>query len=58
MTLDQKIGQTIQLDFYAMTSVNGTMGSEAVKYNLGSILMGAIGCPNDDGNCILFDGMT
>jgi beta-glucosidase len=58
MTLDQKIGQTIQLDFYAMSSVNGTIGSEAVKYNLGSILMGAIGCPNDDGNCIMFDGMT
>lgn len=57
MTLDQKIGQTVQVDFYGITSKTGTSVSDAVKYSLGSILIGGNGCPDDNGNCVNFDGM-
>jgi len=57
MTLDQKIGQTIQVDFYGLTSKVGTTSSDAIKYSLGSILMGGNGCPDDNGNCVNFDGL-
>ena len=57
MNLDQKIGQTIQVDFYGITSKTGTSVSDAVKYSLGSILIGGNGCPDDNGNCINFDGL-
>lgn len=57
MSLDQKIGQTIQVDFYGITSKNGTTVSDAIKYSLGSILIGGNGCPDDNGNCVNFDGL-
>ena len=57
MTLDQKIGQTVQVDFYGITSKTGTSVSDAIKYSLGSILIGGNGCPDDNGNCVNFDGM-
>jgi hypothetical protein len=46
MTLDQKIGQTIQVDFYSMVGKNGTSQAEAVKLALGSLLVGGNGCPD------------
>lgn len=46
MSLDQKIGQTIQVDFYAMVNKNGTSQAEAVKLALGSLLVGGNGCPD------------
>lgn len=53
MTIDQKIGQTLQVDLYAITNAkNGTDGAEAVKYNLGSILVSGNGCPDANGNMI------
>lgn len=57
MSLDQKIGQTIQVDFYGITSKTGTSASDAVKYALGSILIGGNGAPDANGNCINFDGL-
>lgn len=57
MTLDQKIGQTIQVDFYAMASKNGTASTEAVKLALGSLLVGGNGCPDENGNLVFFDNM-
>lgn len=46
MTLDQKIGQTIQIDFYGLTDENRTSAQDAIKNHLGSILVGGIGCPD------------
>ncbi len=46
MNLDQKIGQTIQVDFYALTSKNGTTANDAIKYSIGSVLVGGNGCPD------------
>lgn len=57
MSLDQKIGQTIQVDFYALTSKAGTSPSDAIKYSLGSVLIGGNGCPDSNGNVIDFDGL-
>jgi beta-glucosidase len=57
MSLDQKIGQTIQVDFYGITSKTGTSASDAIKYSLGSILIGGNGAPDANGNCINFDGL-
>lgn len=57
MTLDQKIGQTIQLDFYGLTRRNHTSDADAVKYALGSILVGGDGCPDKNGNRVDFSGV-
>lgn len=46
MSLDQKIGQTIQVDFYAMATKNGSSQTDAVKLALGSLLVGGNGCPD------------
>jgi hypothetical protein len=46
MTIDQKIGQTIQLDFYGLTGKTGTTSADAIKFSLGSILVGGNGCPD------------
>ena len=47
MTIDQKIGQTIQADLYAITSPKGgTDAALASKYHLGSVLVGGNGCPD------------
>lgn len=54
MTLDQKIGQTIQLDFYGLTKRNHTSDADAVKYAIGSILVGGDGCPDQNGNRVDF----
>jgi hypothetical protein len=48
MSLDQKIGQTIQVDFYAMVNKNGTTQTDAVKFALGSLLVGGNGCPDEN----------
>lgn len=50
MTLDQKIGQTIQADFYAITSKGKTNYAEAVSLHLGSLLVGGNGAPTSDGD--------
>ena len=57
MTLDQKIGQTIQVDFYAMHGKNGTSQDDAINLALGSLLIGGNGCPDENGNLINFDNM-
>ena len=57
MTLDQKIGQTIQLDFYGVTSKTGTTSADAIKFSLGSLLVGGNGCPDNNGNIIDFDNL-
>ncbi len=58
MTLDQKIGQTIQLDFYGLTKRNHTSDADAVKYAIGSILVGGDGCPDKNGNRVDFSSTT
>lgn len=58
MTLNQKIGQTIQLDFYGLTRKNHTSDTDAIKYAIGSILVGGDGCPDKNGNRVNFTGMT
>jgi beta-glucosidase len=57
MSLDQKIGQTIQLDFYGLANKNGTTDADAIKYSLGSLLVGGNGCPDANGNLINFDNL-
>ena len=52
MTLDQKIGQTIQLQFAAVTGKNGTDPTVASKLHLGSLLIGGNGAPDANGNLI------
>lgn len=52
MTLEQKIGQTLQVDFGALTSKKGTDEQLAIKLNLGSLLVGGDGMPDDNGNMI------
>jgi hypothetical protein len=58
MSLDQKIGQTIQLDFYGLTKRNHTSDTDAVKYAIGSILVGGDGCPDKNGNRVDFTSTT
>jgi beta-glucosidase len=55
MSLDQKIGQTIQLDFYGLTSKTGTTSADAIKFSLGSLLVGGNGCPDSNGNILDMD---
>lgn len=50
MTIDQKIGQTIQADFYAITSKGKTNYAEAVSLHLGSLLVGGNGAPTSSGD--------
>jgi hypothetical protein len=50
MTVEQKIGQTIQADFYALTSKGKTDYSEAVSLHLGSVLVGGNGAPTSSGD--------
>ena len=52
MTLDQKIGQTIQIDFGAIANSSGMFPEEAAKYFLGSLLVGGNGAPDENGNLI------
>ena len=52
MTLDQKIGQTIQADFYAITSKGHTDPALATKFHFGSLLVGGDGCPDANGNLV------
>ena len=55
MNLQQKIGQTIQVSFDALTGKNGTTSADAIKYALGSVLVGGNGCPDENGNMIALD---
>lgn len=57
MTLDQKIGQTVQLDLYALTNKNGTEPSLASKLHLGSVLVGGQGAPDINGNLVIMPDM-
>lgn len=50
MTVEQKIGQTIQADFYAITSKGKTDYAEAVNLHLGSLLVGGNGAPTSTGD--------
>ena len=53
MSIDQKIGQTIQVDFYSITTnKNVTEPAEAAKYFLGSLLVGGDAAVNEAGNLI------
>lgn len=53
MTIDQKIGQTIQADFYSLQKKNITDPADAIKFNLGSLLVGGNGAPDADGNMVI-----
>jgi hypothetical protein len=46
MSLDQKIGQTLQVDFSAFNTKKGTDEAEAAKLHLGSLLVGGDGMPD------------
>jgi len=52
MSVDQKIGQTIQLDFGAVSSKNGTDPVVASKMHLGSLLVSGNGVPDANGNIL------
>ena len=53
MTLKQKIGQTIQTDFYSITNkANGTDPKVAERYFIGSLLVGGNGFPDEKGNMV------
>lgn len=53
MTLEQKIGQCLQVDFYGINNKKtGTDPAEAIKYHLGSLLVGGDGTPDENGNLI------
>mgnify|MGYP002345191529 FL=1 len=52
MTIDQKIGQTLQVDFQALAGKNSTDQSLALKYFLGSVLIGGDGVPDANGNIV------
>lgn len=53
MTIDQKIGQTIQADFYSFEKKGVTDPSDAIKYHLGSLLVGGNGAPDENGNMVI-----
>lgn len=53
MSLDQKIGQTLQVDFNAFNTKKGTDETEAAKLHLGSLLVGGDGMPDENGNMIV-----
>ncbi|CAD8177453.1 unnamed protein product [Paramecium octaurelia] len=51
MSLEQKIGQTTQVDFIYLNDAQGNTQYNKIKeWNLGSLLVGGNGCPDDDGN--------
>ena len=51
MDINQKIGQTLQLDFGAVTTKEGgTSPDLGIKYYLGSFLIGGNGVPDANGN--------
>ncbi|CAD8161610.1 unnamed protein product [Paramecium octaurelia] len=51
MTLAQKIGQTTQVDFIYLNDAEGKTQYDKIKeWNLGSVLVGGNGCPDDEGN--------
>jgi beta-glucosidase len=50
MDIDQKIGQIIQLTFNGITEKGVTDPQEALKYYLGSLLIGGNAAPTPDGN--------
>ena len=52
MSLDQKIGQCLQVDFGAFSHKNKTDQNAAIKLHLGSLLVGGDGMPNNDGDMI------
>lgn len=53
MTDNQKIGQTMQVDFYAITTnKNITEPTEAIKNFFGSLLVGGDAAPNAEGNLV------
>jgi hypothetical protein len=52
MTIDQKIGQTLQVDFSALTGKSGTDQALALKYFLGSVLIAGDGVPDANGNIV------
>ena len=52
MSLDQKIGQTLQVDFGAFSAKNKTDENLAVKLHLGSLPVGGDGMPDENGNMI------
>jgi hypothetical protein len=57
MNVDQKIGQTVQLDFYAVSDKNGTDPVLASKWHLGSLLVGGNGAPDANGNLVILPDM-
>lgn len=53
MSLDQKIGQCLQVDFNAFNDKKGTDETLAAKLHLGSLLVGGDGMPDDQGNMVI-----
>ena len=56
MTLDQKIGQMLQVDFQAVGHDHITDEQIAINLHLGSLLVGGNGMPDDNGNLVDLSG--
>ena len=52
MSLDQKLGQILQVDFTAFNTKKGTEEALAIKYHLGSLLVNGDGLVDENGNLI------
>lgn len=50
MSIDQKIGQIIQLDVEGITDNEKTNPQEAADLFIGSLFVGGNGAPTNDGN--------
>lgn len=57
MTLDQKLGQILQIDLYAITQKGITDPNEALTLNLGSLLVAGNGAPTPSGNMASLPGI-
>lgn len=57
MTLDQKLGQILQIDLYAITQKGVTDPNEALTLNLGSLLVAGNGAPTPSGNMASLPGI-
>ena len=56
MTLDQKIGQVLQVDFGALGHDHITDDNIARNLYLGSLLIGGNGMPDENGNLVDLSG--
>lgn len=52
MSLEQKIGQTIQTDYYALTENNISSKDFGLQYHIGCVYNSGYGCPDSLGNMV------